>query len=69
MNEYKPNLLQCALMLAQDQCPPEQNMYLCSKEEDPTGDCKLCWTNYLFYVANGRKEDPYEFDWRREQGR
>ena len=34
-------------------------MYLCMLEDTGECDCVRCWTNYLFYVANGRRGDPY----------
>lgn len=49
-------------MILNDQCPPERDMYLCNMGEDDCVDCTLCWENYLFYVANGRKNPPYKWD-------
>ena len=61
--QLKPSLLGCALMVLADGCPPEQHMQLCSMMEDADGDsCSVCWQNYLYYVANGRRWDPYRVD-------
>ena len=47
-------------MAIRDECPPESNMYLCMLGEDNSHcDCEACWRTYLFYVANGRRGDPY----------
>lgn len=54
-----PGLLGCALMAIRDECPPESCMYLCQLEDTDECDCERCWTAYLFYVANGRRDDPY----------
>ena len=56
----KAGLLHCALMAIRDECPPETSMYLCMLGEDNSHcDCEACWRTYLFYVANGRRGDPY----------
>ena len=58
--ERLPNLFECALLLLDDECPPERCMQLCGMEEDATEDaCRRCWKQYLYYVANGRSLDPY----------
>lgn len=62
MTGKKPrSLLMVAIDLLNDQCPDEERMQLCQMENmDETDDpCHLCWSNFLFYVANGRKYDPY----------
>lgn len=59
MNIPPPGLLACALMAVRNECPPEGGMYLCQLEDTQECDCERCWTNYLFYVANGRRSDPY----------
>ena len=64
-----PNLLQCALILLNDGCPPEKSMMVCRMQEDGDGcDCSRCWSNYLYYVANGRRSDPYRYDCLHEGG-
>lgn len=67
-DEMRPDIFQCALSILRDECPPERKMYLCNMGEDPECDCKECWTNYLFYVVNGRKGDPYKWDKIKEEG-
>lgn len=64
-----PNLLQCALILLDDGCPPERCMMLCRMQEDDDGEtCRRCWSNYLYYVVNGRVLDPYRYDRLHEGG-
>ena len=61
--QLKPGLLSCALMALADACPPERHMQLCGMMEDDDGCCcSVCWQNYLYYVANGRRYDPYRSD-------
>lgn len=55
-------LLDCALMILGDQCPPDRSMYLCDHGEDPEADCTRCWMRYVWYVAGGRMRDPYAAD-------
>lgn len=58
--QLKPTLLSCALLLLEDGCPPEKGFRLCEMQEDEDGcSCRLCWSTYLYYVANGRKQQPY----------
>lgn len=54
-----PDLLNCALMAINDECPPERGLYLCQLEDTGECDCRRCWQTYLIYVANGRRYDPY----------
>lgn len=38
-------------------------MQLCGMIEDDDGEsCRACWERYLWYVASGRKIDPYAKD-------
>jgi len=30
--------------------------------EEAEEDCTLCWSNYLFFVANGCNGHPYQYD-------
>lgn len=61
--QLKPTLLSCALLLLEDGCPPEKGCRLCEMQEDEDGNsCRLCWSAYLFYVANGRNQLPYWTD-------
>ena len=61
--QLKPSLLGCALILLNDGCPPEKECCLCAMQEDEDGNsCNSCWSNYLFYVANGRDRLPYRRD-------
>ena len=54
------SILEAALLMAADGCPPEAGMMLCRLETDDTDDaCSRCWWNYLLYVANNRTRDPY----------
>lgn len=63
LSQLKPDLLKCAHMILEDQCPPEKGMNLCRHEDGELygteGACKRCWKNYLAYVAGGRSLNPY----------
>ncbi len=52
------SFLECARMILADQCPPDRRHYLCMKSEDCTGDCSLCWNNYLWAIGSGDAELP-----------
>jgi len=39
-------------MILRDECPPDRKHYLCMKQEDDTGDCSLCWSNYLWGIGS-----------------
>ena len=58
----QPDVFDCALMLVDDSCPPEPCMQLCRwQEDDEDGTaCSRCWRQYLFYVVNGRRHNPYK---------
>lgn len=64
--QLKPNLLDCALLILEDGCPPEKAMHVCRHEDGELYGteeaCSRCWRRYLFYVANGRRDDPYRQD-------
>lgn len=67
--EAAPDLLRAALMCARDECPPETAMQLCGMAEDYWDGCCLeCWTNYLYWVRNDRRGDPYRSERGREIG-
>lgn len=52
----KPSLLGCAMLILDDECPPEAGAQLCKIEDVDDGTaCKRCWRHYVHYVANGRK--------------
>lgn len=58
-----PDLFCAAMMGLRDECPPECEMQLCGMQEDYTdGCCLACWENYLRWVANGRRFDPYRYE-------
>lgn len=59
----KPDFFRCAFAILNDECPMDNNFYLCSMGEEPELDCVRCWDNYLWYLNNGF--DPYERDRRR----
>lgn len=45
-------LLNCALMILNDQCPPDTQHYYCMKQEDDgVGDCVQCWQEYVWGIA------------------
>lgn len=46
----------CALMILNDQCPPDRRHYLCMREEDDTADCTQCWSNYIWGMIMGKIE-------------
>lgn len=60
----KEDMFQLARMILNDQCPPDNRMYICNMGEEPECDCIRCWDNYLFWAVNGYKDkdDPYKFD-------
>ena len=66
----RPTLLRAALICLSDGCPPEAGMQLCQlQEDDEDGEsCRRCWEAYLFWVANGRRGDPYRSDRLHEGG-
>lgn len=54
--QLKPSILGCAMMILEDECPPEKGSQLCKIEDVDDGTaCKRCWKRYIHYVANGRK--------------
>lgn len=63
-SQQQPGLLDCALLLLEDGCPPEADVQLCRLQEDDEDGtmCRRCWTRYLFYVVNGRQDNPYRLD-------
>lgn len=65
-----PTLLGAALICLSDGCPPEAGMQMCGMiEDDEDGDtCRRCWEAYLYWVANGRRGDPYRSDRLHEGG-
>ena len=60
VTKKESDLQRCAFMILRDQCPPDRKHYLCMKQEDDTGDCTLCWDNYLWGVIAGKSELPKE---------
>lgn len=49
------NLLDAALLLIEDACPPEQAAYLCMEEDCDDGTaCARCWRRYVFALARGQ---------------
>lgn len=68
-HQHRPDMLGCALLALEDACPPEEHMQLCRMLEDDDGSsCKDCMRNYIRYVANGRRVDPYRRDRLHEGG-
>lgn len=63
------SIFQLALMILQDQCPPDNRMYLCRMGEECECECVRCWSNYLFYAVNGYQpqDDPYKLDRKRDE--
>lgn len=63
-DEQRPSLLRAALICLSDGCPPEAGMQLCLLQEDDEDGaaCRRCWETYLYWVANGRRGDPYRSD-------
>lgn len=61
----KETMLQLALMILNDACPPDNRMYLCKMDEaEDEVRCNECWSNYLFWAVNGylKEHDPYRFE-------
>lgn len=66
MTELEQELYHLSLRILDDECPPENCMYLCNMHEERECDCRRCWDKYLMYVINGRRYDPYKYDRKRE---
>ena len=66
-NASRVNLFSCARMILRNECPPDRRAYLCMHGEEPEDGCINCWDNYLFFVANGCKGHPYEYDLRQQK--
>ena len=49
---------QAAISILFDECPPDNKFYYCRMGEEPENECKTCWMNYLWFIANGF--NPYE---------
>ena len=58
----KESMFELARMILNDQCPPDNKMYLCRFGEEAECRCVECWDRYLFWAVNGYRGDPYEFD-------
>lgn len=68
VEKTKPSLLGCAMMILDDECPPEAGAQLCKIEDVDDGTaCKRCWRHYVHYVANGRKRTIYQHHQRNHQ--
>ena len=65
----KESMFKLARMILNDQCPPDNTMYLCRMGEC-NDDCRCieCWDNYLLWAVNGYKDrdKPYQYDKYRE---
>lgn len=48
-----PTMFQCALLILEDECPPDPRMYFCCHGEDPETACIECWRHYLDYLLSG----------------
>jgi len=56
----QPSLLQVTIDIISDACPRDPSMYLCKMQEEfDDSSCSECLRNYVFYVANGCRNDPY----------
>lgn len=62
-----PDVFSCALMILNDECPPDRRAYLCDHGEEPEDGCLRCWHNYLFFVANGGEGHPYQYSLNRQK--
>lgn len=51
LTEKESAFMRCAEMILADQCPPSREHYLCMQQEDDTGDCSRCWSNYLWALG------------------
>lgn len=58
MTKKESEIHQCALMILNDQCPPDREHYLCMMGEDESLDCIRCWGDYMQGVAAGKIEFP-----------
>lgn len=49
------NLCDIAIEILNDECPRDQNDYLCAGYEDyDESICKTCWAKQIFKAANGQ---------------
>lgn len=54
------SLLDAALVCLADGCPIERNMQLCMMQDEYDDECCVrCWRAYLWWIADGRRIDPY----------
>lgn len=58
----KVSMYGLARMILNDQCPPDNRMYLCRMGESEECDCMACWDKYLLWAVNGYRGNPYEMD-------
>lgn len=60
-SEEKLNTLFLAsIALLNDGCPFDPKMWICKMgEDDNDHSCTRCWENYLLYIRNGCRHDPY----------
>lgn len=63
----KESMFHLARMIAHNECPPDNRMYLCRFGEEAECRCTECWDNYLFWAVNGYREEdePYRIDRKR----
>lgn len=55
-----PTLLDCAMMILRDECPPNQKAYLCKYADYEC--CEDCWSKYLIKIANEKNGDLEEWE-------
>lgn len=60
MTKETNSIFKCALMILNDECPPNTNAYLCSIDDDNDDiRCNECWSHYLFAIVNGQDGSLY----------
>lgn len=56
-----PSMYRLALMILNDECPPDGRFYGCRMgcQGELDDVCASCWRHYLYYAASGGLSDPY----------
>lgn len=62
MDASNQTLFSAAMSSLEDSCPANPAMYLCAYQSEmcDEDDCTRCWRNYLYWIANGRRNNPYQ---------
>lgn len=61
----KYSIMELAHMILRDECPPDNEMYLCMMSDHEDCECERCWSNFLYWAQNGydpERQNPYRCD-------